>query len=645
MQQRVGTTSCPIRRTGRPPRHNPEAPARTLPRSGWTDMIAIAAVVLLVFSAVLADRGRSSIERSATEPGYGLAAATPGSASTEEAPAPSMYRGNAARTGEMPGPGPTGVLTLACTRQFEEPTNANLVSADSRVFYAKYSEQTGTLDFIAADLETGEELWTAPIDVDSGSVPAVADGIVYVNTTSGLKAIEASTGDVVWTFPGGEATTSISPVAHDDGVYDTGSGYSMTALDASDGTRLWSVPLPGTVPGENYLGFLTHIAVSGELIFGRSAEGTVSAFDIRNGEAVWTTTFEGSAEETFLVSDGVVAVTAFVLEPETGPHPVRLHALDAASGEPLWEPVELTSPSSLAAAEGTLFVAGSLEDTGTVTAYDIQTGEPEWTSESGGDLQSPIYVDGQLYVPSSGDGTIRRMDAANGTVNWSVYLGANGDALVADGLVLVTGDGTLYAVGGDDGQGTPPPSEKPRDLSGLPPCEPPRMAPDEPLTGDPSATVDTETRVLEPIGDPGRTADSRPVESTTWPQMLTENVPNGTPASAEQIAGVRTTLDDIGDCSRRPEGQAQTPGFFSDDFFRRGIVTPGSGDPLIWNIQPDEEQLNSLDVFVLEDGRVAASTVSDAGYGTFLVFLEEGGALLVDEVHEVRPEYFEGPLG
>lgn len=644
MRQILPGTAEPVRwprRSSRSTQRHLAKLAGTLRRPGWIDLVAIAAVVMLVFSAVAADRDRTPIERSATGPGFQLAASSPETGTAKDASDTTMYRGNAARTGEMPGPGPDGVPALAWTKHVEEGPSRNPVAADGRLFYPAISMQTQTFDLQAADLATGEDLWTAPIDVDSRSVPAVADGMVYVNTSTGLKALDASTGDVAWTFPAGDSNAFISPVVQDGVVYVAGSDRSLSALDAGDGTRLWSVPLPGTVPSENYPGSFTHVAVSGELVFGRSAEGTVSAFDIHDGKAVWTATLEGSAEETFLVSESVVAVTAVDYSQTEGQRPVRLHALDATTGDPVWSPIELTSTATLAAADGVLFVADSLETTGTLSAYDIRTGESIWTQEMGGSLRSPVYVDGQLYVLSNGDGTVQRIDAATGVANWSVYLGAHGEPIVVDGLLIASGYETLYAVAGEDERGTPPPAEEPVDLSGLPPCEPPRTPPAEPLTGKPAATIDVESRPLDDseASGPPTTIDGRPVETTDWLYILGANIPTGEPATPAQIEWVEETIAAMAACSQRPGSESQIAGFFSDDFFRRGIVTPGSGDPLTWSIQPDEEQLEQLEVFVLEDGRVAASAVSEPGAGTFLIFVEDDGALLVDEVYLISPEY------
>ena len=221
-----------------------------------------------------------------------------------------------------------------------------------------------------------------------------------------------------------------------------------------------------------------------------------------------------------------------------------------------------------------------------------------------------------------------------------------GDPLVTGGLLLVMANGTISAVAGD-GEGEAVDSgAKPPDLSGLPPCVPPRPVPNEPLWGEPATRIDVETHPIEPIGDPPVTEDGRPVESTTWPQMLTANLPVGEQATVEEVGGVRATLDAMGDCTRRPEGTDQIPAFFSVGFFRRGIGTPDpDGYELTWNRQPEGDELDQLQVFTLDDGRVGASTAADSGSGIFLAFVEVDGAWLIDEFYEEHPEYFEGPIG
>jgi len=109
---------------------------------------------------------------------------------------------------------------------------------------------------------------------------------------------------------------------------------------------------------------------------------------------------------------------------------------------------------------------------------------------------------------------------------------------------------------------------------------------------------------------------------------------------------VEETIAAMTACLRRPGSESQLAGFFSDDFFRRGIVTSISGDALTWIRAPiprDDEEIRNLEVFVLEDGRVAAFAASppadaEAGSGALLVFVEENGNWLVDEVYAVSRE-------
>lgn len=641
MDHAVTGTAEPIRWPSRRSRGRIAGRSVSSRLSGWADLVAIAAVVILVFGAVLADRGGAPIERPSPHQALQLAAATPANEAASET---TMYRGNAARTGELPGPGPEGVPTLAWSRQTERGPDAATVSADGRLFYTAFSEQTDTLDLAAADLATGEELWRVPIDVSFQSVPAVMDGVVYVGASSGLKVIgvNVETGDVVWTYQFAGPGAISSPVVGDGVVYVVGPDFTLYALDAVDAETLWGYILPGfTLETEGFSPGTTTLAVADGMVYGRGNDGVVFALDIRTGEPVWTATIEGSAEEQFLVSEGVVAVTAIDFSVTEGPRPVQLHALDAESGDPLREPVELTSPSTLAAADGVLFVADSLEDTGTVSAYDTRSGESLWNHEMGGSLRSPAYVDGQLYVLSAGDGTVQRLDAETGNPNWSVYLGAQGDPLIADGLLIASGFETIYAVTGEATDSATPTADSPVDLSGLTACEPPRTPPGRPVSGEPALTLDVESRPVDDSGasGPPTTIDGRPIEVIKWPFILADNVPSGGPASQDQVAAVEETIGAMTACAQRPGSESQLAGFFSDDFFRRGIVTPGADMPLGLSVQPDEEQLEDLEIFILEDGRLAAATVNEAGAGTLLVFVEEGSALLVDEGYQVAPQY------
>lgn len=640
------------RRSPRPPLAGQSEVPR---RSAMINLLAIAAVVVLVFGALAADRNRAFVDPPVSGPRRQLAARDANATPSAGAAASTMAQPDAGHTGVMPGPGPTGQPTLAWRHQLDNFGGRSITANNGRIFYVTSTGQEDGSALVAADLTSGDVLWrqpgvVAPDVIGGGGVSAtVANGVVYALNAQGPIAFQEDTGNVVWETPIEHDLSVTSLVVADGSVFVvTGSGVVLK-LDAMSGERIWDANF-GHVEGE------TTLAAADGMVFGRgSLNGLVFALDADTGETLWTEMLDGGGEATLLVSDGVLATTTIDYDAEERSNPrglIRLHALEAATGEPLWDPVELTSHASLAAADGTLFVtdtvevAESLDNTGRVVAYDIRSGESMWTYETGGFLSNPVYVDGQVYVHGRADGTIQRIDASTGTSNWSVYIGAGGNPgnlLVVDGLLVIGANQSIYAVAGGGESGTPAAAEDPVDLSGLPACEPPRTPPGEPLSGDPANTLGSDSRPVDVESTPPASSDIRQPETTNWPLILEANVPGGEPASPEQTDGAKATVAAMADCLQRAGSESEVAGFFSDDFFRRGIVTSISGDALTWISAPiprDDEEIQTLEVFVLDDGRVAAFAApppADAvtGIGKLLVFVEEDGNWLVDEVYAV----------
>lgn len=409
-------------------------------RSGLVDAVAVAAVVLLIGVSLIGNRAGLLDGRFKSEPGvqqHGTSGA--------DVSLPAMYRGDAGRTGAMPGPGPVGSPRVMWINETDEATGETLVAANGRVFTTSSRTGERPFDLIAIDLETGEDLWRSPIDADSTSVPGVANGLVYVMAAAGLTAVYETTGEVAWSVEGGEIGFSSTPLVHEGVVYVSTSDQVMRALDGATGEPVWTVPLPG----EGYPGETSDIAIADGTLFGRGSKGLVFALDTRNGDLVWETTLDGSTRDPFLVSEGIVAVTASRSDNETVLSRGFLHALDADTGEPVWEGIGLTTLATLAAADGSLFVVGAQYETGSLGAFDIRTGEPRWTWEGAGPLRSPAVVDGALYVAANGDGTVHRIDSTTGEQGWSLHIGSMSDPLVTGGLLVVMADGTVTAIAGD----------------------------------------------------------------------------------------------------------------------------------------------------------------------------------------------------
>jgi outer membrane protein assembly factor BamB len=103
----------------------------------------------------------------------------------------------------------------------------------------------------ALDANTGATIWKSPYVGGANTSPAIANGMVYVGTASGLSALNASTGTTVWQYQAppnyGEP---YSPVVANSVVYapfvnccgfETGT-YTLAAVDANTGVGLWWSP-------------------------------------------------------------------------------------------------------------------------------------------------------------------------------------------------------------------------------------------------------------------------------------------------------------------------------------------------------------------------------------------------------------------
>jgi hypothetical protein len=224
------------------------ARARRLPH------IAIAAVLLL--SLVL--------------PGLAIGHVTAQDEASNDAP---MFRGNPARTGELPGPGPN----------------------------------------------PGEPIvrhWSFDTDGYITASPAIADGVVYISSTDGfLYAIDAATGQANWSTEIGWSESS--PAVADGVVYVGGDSNTLFAIDAATGDKIWEAI------GDHYDGIVSSPVVVDGVVYVGSADGNLYALDAATGKTKWSVSL-GYINASPAVVDGVV----YVIQQS-----MILYALDASTGE------------------------------------------------------------------------------------------------------------------------------------------------------------------------------------------------------------------------------------------------------------------------------------------------------------------------
>lgn len=261
------------------------------------------------------------------------------------------------------------------------------------------------------------------------------DANVYVGSHDGnLYAIEAATGNLVWTFNQPSDWVYSSPTVVDGTVYVGSRDGNLYAVDAATGRQEWAFRLRGKT-------IASPTVVDGSVYIG-SYRAILYAVDEATGKEEWTFGEAQGSVGTPAVVDGTVYLPSA--------HGV-LHALDASTGEAVWDD-PFTEPGPLLSVptviDGTVYVGSN---DGTLYAVDAATGDQEWTFDESGDriISSAVVVDGTVYVGSE-DGTLYAVDATTGDQQWA--FDEPGDQINAsptefDGTVFVGSyDETLYAV-------------------------------------------------------------------------------------------------------------------------------------------------------------------------------------------------------
>src|SRR5215217_2424892 len=117
----------------------------------------------------------------------------------EPAVAAAMFRGNAARTGDQPGPGPVGEPVLHWRFHAGDIVSSSPVLAGGVLYVGSgsFAARTGTL--YAIDAANGTERWSVNLTGFVTSSPAVANGLVYAGSMDGgFVAVDAATGAERW---------------------------------------------------------------------------------------------------------------------------------------------------------------------------------------------------------------------------------------------------------------------------------------------------------------------------------------------------------------------------------------------------------------------------------------------------------------
>ena len=262
------------------------------------------------------------------------------------------------------------------------------------------------LELRALDATSGASLWKnkIPRRAEEFSPPlfpiTVADAKVFVSqgiATAG--AFDTATGKLVWSFAAADPIQT-PPIASDGMVF-LRSNSTFHALDHSNGKQLWSRKTRHAATGR------PDLAADGVVYL---SDSTLRALDASTGKSVWSFAVDkeksdlgAAVTKAHLAADGMVFVsTVFTYEPERN----SLHALKAATGDPVWGITNSIGITPMTVADGIVY-AHSLD--GHVHAINAWTGEIIWSFDVNyHSRRQPFAVsNGVIYVYGAATGTER----------------------------------------------------------------------------------------------------------------------------------------------------------------------------------------------------------------------------------------------
>ncbi len=398
-------------------------------RSRLLRLAALGAVVSAAFIACGGTTGPSPSAGAATAQAIAAApeASEPASAVAIQVGFPT-YKGNGGRTGEVAGPGPSGMPTTLWTVKTQGPVGSSpAVVGDVAYIVA------GDKHVLALDVATGAQRWSSEHATYVGT-PTTAGGRVFVIGADGsLSALGATDGRVAWTAPSALMANS-TPVVVGDLVVAGGSDKTLHAFDVSTGIERWEVATGGNFPRSP--------STDGNLVFIGGEDGVVHAITATSGVEAWNHPTNAGHFATTAVRDGTLYASGALSDGTA-----ELSALDAKTGDVQWrftapDQTGLRSPSVDAT---TVYI----ESADHVYALDRADASVRWVFD-GASTEAAMTIAGDNLFLITRDEAVHALDKATGTARWSVKLDASVGVgtTVADGRVIVGTDaGEIIALG------------------------------------------------------------------------------------------------------------------------------------------------------------------------------------------------------
>ncbi|HEX6455040.1 MAG TPA: PQQ-binding-like beta-propeller repeat protein [Solirubrobacterales bacterium] len=334
-----------------------------------------------------------------------------------------------------------------------------------------------------------EEGWSLPSHAQStygayAASPVISNGVVYMqDLESTVQAINLESGDVLWTFRSESATQGPNGVVVGDGKVFGATSFEVFALDQETGKKLWSVPVAESplaidmAPGyENGLVYVSTVPVTVNSEYPPGGVGTLWALDAKTGKKVWSfdtvpkslwgdkklnsggglwypPSFDGKGSMYFGTGNPVPYPGASgkpwgSSRPGPNLYTDSMVKMDAKTGKMDWYyqqtphdvyDWDFQNSPILAKAGGREVAIGSGKD-GIVTAVDVKTGKPVWSTpvgkHNGHDDDGLLAMRGEISKIKGGEvfpGTLGGVIAPPAASKTTVFVPIVNHALTAAG--------------------------------------------------------------------------------------------------------------------------------------------------------------------------------------------------------------------
>jgi len=249
---------------------------------------------------------------------------------------------------------------------------------------------------------------------------------------------------------GEEKRIVAAPVVKDGRIYTIDSGQKVSALDASNGRRIWEVQLKSANAHWDEFSIGGGLAITGDKLIVASGFGFAAALKLSDGSEIW----RRAVESPLSSSPAIMGNRAFLTSTNND-----FYSIDTDTGEIIWNDQALAESARILSSPGPAVTQDILAvgySSGELIAYLPANGRRLWTdtltttgrytplSAINDIAGKPTIQDGVVYAASH-SGVLTAIDARSGARIWSRTFGSRQGPVIGGDYLFVVGTGGVVA--------------------------------------------------------------------------------------------------------------------------------------------------------------------------------------------------------